>query len=280
VPGALRDDRLPDLSQLKILVAEDNPTLQLMVSKMLGRLGAEFEIAGDGVEAVDWLQRERFDLLLLDIEMPRMSGLDVLKSVRRMPPPLDAMPVIVMTAFVLETNQQAIFGAGADGIIPKPISRLESFGTSILNHYHSALERPAAALPDDATPVEALRLRRLLEMSGEADREELLSRLEIDLCAARDGLRPAQGVVSGKEIRAITHILVALAGAIGAETLHENAKALNRAAHHEEDDRVEALRLRTLAQLDRLIPIVQSHKEEGDAAPDPGAAPYEKELQA
>jgi len=74
--------KLPDLSGLSILLAEDNITNQMVVTQMLDAMGAHFEIASDGVEALEKFETHDFDVLLLDIEMPRMSGLDVIRSVR------------------------------------------------------------------------------------------------------------------------------------------------------------------------------------------------------
>jgi two-component system, OmpR family, aerobic respiration control sensor histidine kinase ArcB len=58
---------LPDLSRIKVLVAEDSATNQLLIGQMLSTMGAEFEIAADGVQALNWLEREDFDLALIDI---------------------------------------------------------------------------------------------------------------------------------------------------------------------------------------------------------------------
>ncbi len=79
------EQALPDLSRVKVLVAEDSPTNQAIIGHMLTKMGAEFEVAEDGVEALHWLEREDFDILLIDIEMPRLSGIEVIRTPFRAP---------------------------------------------------------------------------------------------------------------------------------------------------------------------------------------------------
>lgn len=276
LPSVARDADIPDLSHLKVLVAEDNRTLQLLVAQMLGSMGAEFEIASDGVEAVNWLQREAFDVMLLDIEMPRMSGLDVLKTVRRMPAPLHDMPIIAMTAFVLNANRQAIHTAGADGIISKPVTRMDAFGEAIIAFYDKARQRPT----DQPEPLrtgsvlDRRQFEELLTIAGAGSRDELLDRLTRDLTSSGDGLRGASGTTMKFEIRALTHNLIALAGAIGATSLQDTAQELNLAAHEGDMDRVEELRKQALSLLEQLTPLLRQVARESEAdtpAPDASA---------
>lgn len=258
LPNIARDSGIPDLSHLKVLVAEDNPTLQLVVSQMLGSMGAEIEIASDGVEAVNWLQRESFDVMLLDIEMPRMSGLDVLKTVRRMPAPLNDMPIIAMTAFVLNANREAIHAAGADGIISKPITRTDAFGEAIIAFYDRARNQPAPKpeLPLGGDMLDRRQFDELMAIAGRGTQGELLDRLTQDLTVTGDRLRAAAGETMQAEIRAMTHNLIALAGAIGATCLQDTAQKLNLAAHDNDMEQVEALRGKALELLERLKPML------------------------
>ena len=122
---------LPDLSRTKVLVAEDNATNQTIISHMLARMGAQFEIAADGVEALQWLERETFDLALIDIEMPRMNGIEVIRTLRANRHLHSTMPVIAITAYVLRANRDAIYAAGADAILAKPLAGLDTFGLAI-----------------------------------------------------------------------------------------------------------------------------------------------------
>jgi signal transduction histidine kinase/CheY-like chemotaxis protein len=107
---------------LRVLVAEDNPVNQKVVRAILGRCGYSADIVGDGVEAVDAVVRQEYDLLFMDVQMPRMSGLEATAAiVSRFP--ADARPRIVgLTANVTEEDRKACFDAGMDDFITKPVS--------------------------------------------------------------------------------------------------------------------------------------------------------------
>ena len=102
------------LSGLHILLAEDNPINQLVASQMLESLGASVVIAEDGAEALEIVGREAFDLMLVDIEMPRVSGIEVLRTVRGSSGPIAGMPMIALTAYVMREHRAAVDAAGAD----------------------------------------------------------------------------------------------------------------------------------------------------------------------
>ena len=84
-------------------------------------MGAEFEMAADGVEALHWLERENFDIALIDIEMPRLSGIEVIRQLRANHRLHSPMPIVAVTAYVLRANREAIYAAGADAILSKPL---------------------------------------------------------------------------------------------------------------------------------------------------------------
>ena len=253
----------PSLSGLKILVAEDSRTLQLMVAQMLQKLGAEFEMAADGVEAINWLQRENFDLVLLDIEMPNMSGIDVLKSVRKMPNPLSDIPMIAMTAFVLNSHREAIYAAGADGIIAKPLTQIERFGAAILRVCEAQkLTIPRENDGDEPRPISADRLAQLLAFTDADTRAELLRRIISDLGAVRRRIAQETKSMNRSALRAQTHILIALAGAIGADALQQTAQNLNHFAAKGQDADVQAEARQCGVLLDQVIATVEETAKE------------------
>ena len=116
----------PDLSGLTILVAEDNETNQILVRQMLEGMGARMVLARDGQEALDLLAQTPVDIALIDIEMPRLSGIEVMQRLRARAG-FDT-PLIALTAYVMRENREAIYAAGADGVIAKPIGSVASFG--------------------------------------------------------------------------------------------------------------------------------------------------------
>ncbi|MEW6542639.1 MAG: response regulator [Nitrospirota bacterium] len=107
---------------MKALVVDDEPTTRLLVKRLLRDLGWKaFEEAKDGKEAVQKLQAEPFDLLVLDWNMPEMTGLDLLKAVRA-DDNLKDLPVLVVTGEAKKSVVLEAMEAGASYYVVKPIS--------------------------------------------------------------------------------------------------------------------------------------------------------------
>ena len=263
-----RDDHpdlpdLPDLSRTKVLLAEDSETNQLVLGQMLRRLGAEFETASDGVQALNWLEREEFDLALIDIEMPRLGGIDVIRAVRADDRVYSRMPIVAITAYVLRANRDAIYAAGADAILAKPIVSLETFGQAIANVLRrSALNDGEAAIQVEEGLAEFNRdcFDRLIAVAGPDASRELLIRLAADLRNCERNLVAGLAEHDMTTIRAETHVLIALAGAVGAERLSGLAQNLNAIAHRQREGDIATLGDECLGQLDRLIHFITKEK--------------------
>lgn len=252
---------LPDLSQMKILIAEDSEANQLLLAHMLTTLGADVEIAGDGIEALNKLEVEAFDAALIDIEMPRLSGIEVMRSIRAGGGRHAAMPILAVTAYVLRANREAIYAAGADSILAKPLSGLDALGAAMSGLLARRREHPPAADPpaNEALNLDTTRFDALMDIAGPDGRIELQSRLLSDLHRVERGL--IQGCIEPDYamIRSQTHVLIAVAGAVGAERLMGVARRLNGAAHSRSAEELKDLAPEVLALLDDLIHFVSGH---------------------
>jgi CheY-like chemotaxis protein len=106
---------------LRILLAEDNPVNQQAASIMLGQWGHKVQAAGTGEEALALLAQQDFDLVLMDLEMPGMNGIEATARIRRQEQPGGKhTPIIAMTAHALDGDQQRCLQAGMDGYASKP----------------------------------------------------------------------------------------------------------------------------------------------------------------
>jgi CheY-like chemotaxis protein len=104
----------------RILLAEDNPMNQKLAVRLLEKLGYTADVVGDGQEAVDAVIAGGFDIVLMDVQMPELDGLEATRRIRaqaRMPRPW----IIAMTANAMEGDREACLAAGMDGYISKPI---------------------------------------------------------------------------------------------------------------------------------------------------------------
>jgi CheY-like chemotaxis protein len=103
-----------------VLVAEDNPLNFELVRDLLDARGHSVEWARDGEEALRLARTGRFDLLLLDLHMPRLDGLEVIRAIRAEPPDRP-LKVIALTADAMVGVREDLFAAGVDGYLSKPL---------------------------------------------------------------------------------------------------------------------------------------------------------------
>lgn len=109
----------------RILFAEDNPTNQLIGKAMLEKLGVMVDLVGNGVEAVDALKERPYDLVLMDIAMPEMDGIQATKIIRKMFSQRNSIPIIAMTAHAMPGDREKFISEGLDDYLVKPTSNVE-----------------------------------------------------------------------------------------------------------------------------------------------------------
>jgi PAS domain S-box len=106
-------------SELNILLAEDNVVNQIVTKKMLNKLGYNADVASSGIEALKALEKKRYDLVFMDVQMPEMDGLEAAREIRRRWPE-GGPKIIAVTASALKGDQEMCLAAGMDGYIMKP----------------------------------------------------------------------------------------------------------------------------------------------------------------
>ena len=236
-----------------LLITDDSETGRLLLTQLLTSQGAQVTVAADGFQAIDHLSRIHFDALLVDIEMPQMSGLEVIRHIRSQPGALARLPILAITAYQLRANKAAILAAGADGLLCKPVLDAKNLAETL----GQVLRRNVA--PHHAGPqVEPSQFQELLQMAGPKMAAELLDHLQKDLRAAERGLLAASHGPDWLGVRRQTHVMIALAGTAGASFLHQLALAINTLAHQPVPDRgtFHTLLPQALEQLDMLIHFI------------------------
>ena len=134
-PGASEDSNslaIPSRNQgtqkaLHVLLAEDNPVNQKLAVRLIEKSGHSIVAVSNGRAAVDRIERERFDIVLMDISMPEMDGLEATALLRLKNPYGERIPIIAMTAHALIGDREMCLRAGMDGYISKPIKPKELF---------------------------------------------------------------------------------------------------------------------------------------------------------
>ncbi len=110
---------------LNILVAEDNEINQVIIGETLGALKHEFHIVDNGAKVVSAHEEEDYDLILMDVRMPEMSGLDATRMIRGMKGEKATIPIVALTADAMAEHKKNYFKAGMDEVATKPIDRRE-----------------------------------------------------------------------------------------------------------------------------------------------------------
>ena len=122
--GEIEEDEGPDLSNFRVLVAEDHPTNRRVVELILGSLDLQLTCVEDGAQAVAAAERERFDLILMDMQMPVMDGLAAIREIRALEARTGRTPspMFALTANAMQEHVAASAAAGANGHLTKPIT--------------------------------------------------------------------------------------------------------------------------------------------------------------
>ncbi len=251
------------LRNKRILLAEDNITNQMVATQMLDALGAKVDVANDGAEALQMIGVKSYDLFLIDIEMPRVSGLDVIRSIRGAAAPLRDAPVIAVTAYALREHREKIAEAGADGLIPKPLLGIEQFGRDIVNladqsFRRSEPPRTRADADESEGPVTMSVFLALEEAIGVEAMGDLLGKIDADLARAESDVKTAAGARDNAGLGAATHVLISVAGAIGAQGLQGVAQKLNAAATGRSEANLAALADDAIARIGAVREFVKA----------------------
>lgn len=138
---------------LRILVVEDSPVNQTLILAVLEKRGHQAVLAENGREALSAYDREPFDLILMDVQMPEMDGFEATASIRRREQAIGVhTPIIAMTAHAIKGDRERCLAAGMDSYLSKPVHPLELFATiRQLVRAPTVLERQASLAADAAT---------------------------------------------------------------------------------------------------------------------------------
>jgi CheY-like chemotaxis protein len=109
---------------LKILVAEDNPSNQRVIAQMLNRLGYRADMAANGIEVLQALERQPYDLVFMDVKMPEMDGITATREIRQRWPK-NGPKIIAITAYALDGDREKCLEVGMDDYLAKPVQRSE-----------------------------------------------------------------------------------------------------------------------------------------------------------
>ena len=211
------------LQSVKVLIADDNATNRLLLTRILERAGHHVTAVNSGGAALNLLEREGFDLVLLDRNMPGIGGVEALCALRVLELGNDRTPVILLSADVSEEAQQEALTAGADLYLTKPVqsSNLLDAISQIVKSGLNQLTR--ISVHADQAVAAALNYETLAHLKALGSTDDFLDKLVHmfleDNATLLEDMRRAAESKRFDEVRALAHALKGSAGSVGLDRL-------------------------------------------------------------
>jgi CheY-like chemotaxis protein len=252
----------------RVLVAEDDATSQDIVLLMLNRLGYHADVASDGVEAVSAFQAAFYDIVLMDVRMPRMDGMEAARQIRA--DPIEQPTIIAMSADTTPQCRQECFRAGMDQHLAKPL-RIDDLSTLLANWRHPQGTLLALSGDDagdnlsgtdseaevfDSQVLDAL----LADLGGDADlRTDLIESFILDATARTDAIVNAGESADFDGLVFQAHALKSASATLGLLLLAELAREIEESIEASSDGFLIASQAsRLVAECRRAIEVLGS----------------------
>jgi PAS domain S-box-containing protein len=261
-PSAARSVARGTHRRLRVLVAEDNPVNQELVLHLLERRGHSAIVAENGKQAIAALEKHKFDLVVMDVQMPEMGGIEATEEIRRKEKSNGGhVPIFAMTAHAMPGDRERCLAAGMDGYIPKPID--PKLFTQIIET--GALPSVKAAgqdgQPSDQAKIDgAVNAQKLLERFG-GNRKLLRSLIETFRHDCPKMMTKIRGALSARDARALAEAAHALKGSVGnfgPSSAFETAREIEKSGREGKLDGAWELYATLEDDLARLLPALQS----------------------
>ena len=214
----------PSYTGATVLVADDNPVNQQVAARMLEKLGCSTEVAADGMQAIEMHTWKRFDLILMDCEMPVLDGMEATQRIRAAEGTNSRTPIIAVTASTGQGEQERCLAAGMDDFLSKPIR--PQMLADLLARW---LPRPTVACSVNRVPACEDELEEVKDMFG-ADFAELASLYQTDGTPRLAAMREAAAAGDCAKLAKVAHAMSGSSTSIGATGLSALCKTVETAA--------------------------------------------------
>jgi PAS domain S-box-containing protein len=235
---------------IRILIAEDNSINQKVAMKMIHSLGYRPDVVANGLEVLEALHRQTYDIVLMDVQMPEMNGLDATREVRRMWPDFDKPRIIAMTANAMQGDKEQCLEAGMNDYIPKPIRIGDlkgAFDRWIADHPRPGLSAEVSDLAIGTSPSDCT-LEELRKHGGEELVHDLLAEFNLQLRADGGELAAAAAHDDPAAVARLARRLHGSSMAVGMATASALCREIESAARLGQAERAAGL-IRRLVEM-------------------------------
>jgi CheY-like chemotaxis protein len=262
-PGAEaeRPPAAEPVRSLSILVAEDNVVNQLLAQRLLEKRGHRVTVAGNGRVALDLLERRRFDVVLMDVQMPELDGFEATNLIREKERERGGhVPVIAMTAHAMKGDRERCLAAGMDGYIAKPLRSTELMVAIDELCFGGAEARGLDGEPT-SEPLEELFNESLALQQVEGDTDLLRQLVEVFLAECPRWLDELASAIVERDaarLQQVAHKLKGAVGNFGAAEVATTAAELEFLGRAGKLDGADALYRRLTKLIERLRPALNT----------------------
>jgi CheY-like chemotaxis protein len=249
---------LPQLAPLQILLAEDNPINQKPVVGLLQKHGHYVTVVHNGKEAVNLTKQRKFDLVLMDIQMPEMDGFEATAILRARERQTGAhLPIVAMTAHVMKGDRERCLAAGMDDYVGKPFQAETLLITIARALGRSTATPPPAPEPAAGTdqPVDWAQALQTVQGDEQLLREVLSALLE-ELPTMMESVRTAAAADDAAQLRNAAHTLKGSLGCCGAQAAHAAAYRLETVAAQQDMAQAQESLLALEREVARIPPVL------------------------
>jgi CheY-like chemotaxis protein len=257
------------LPRLQILVAEDNVVNQKVALLMLQRLGYAADVAADGEETLAALRRQRYDVVLMDVQMPGMDGIEAARRIRAEWPAETRPRIIAMTANALREDRESCLAAGMDDYLSKPVL-LEDLRAALCRGVGAAVPPAPPAGNGDADafdPKYIDQLRQLQSMTGQELISPIIDRFLAEAPQKLAELRLAMAAKDDLHFVFIAHAFKGSGAQLGARRLAKICHELEVRGRKVQWSGMEEVVGQLQTEIERIAPLLQAKAAEGRPAP-------------
>ncbi|MEP7168321.1 MAG: tetratricopeptide repeat protein [Bacteroidota bacterium] len=170
-----------DLSLISLLLVEDNKVNQFLAKQLLTKMGFGVEIAGGGKQALEILQKKNFDVILMDVQMPGMTGYELCEHIRKqLEDPVNRIPIIALTAYASNQEKDRAISAGMNDYITKPYSPQELLSVILKYVGHKADRVSLKIEPVNIDAPESVMMKTIFSVIGN-NKEDAANLIEMFL---------------------------------------------------------------------------------------------------